>query len=747
MTRTWVHDRHLGARRVLRDPPPRRRPTPAAPAEPEPSARPEPGPDPDPEPDPPPDPSGTGLTDLVSSATPLPAHRAVTLVEHAAAAVASLHATGAVHGRLCPRAFVLLAGPPEVVLLRPSSGAPPRPAPEQAAGGVATRRSDVYALGCVLFELLTGRPPYASTATMLALTRAGLPLPPVGAYQAWVPVALDGVIARATAAVPAHRYPDAGALAAAARAAVAEAEALDPMAALLLPVWSRADAVDPPTAPLDTVVLGIRAALAPPGVTPPAAVPRTGPTALAVPQIPVPAADLAAEPTAIPDRPGPAGEPADRGGPRPGRRLPRGLPDAEEPHSSAEGVRAAAAMPARGSAERVRTSAAVRRARPHRTADTTGPGPRRPPVRSAVLRRAVHHPALRRAVAWAATAVVIAATAGLLAALAPARSTVLTGHDGPVRVLATGRLDGRPIVVSGGQDATVRVWDVATGRPVGAPLTGHTAAVHGVATALLDGRAVAVSAADDGTVRVWDIATGAPLGGPIAVRTAGPLSVVTLAGRPVVVAADGAGGVEVRDLATGARVPAHPTDPQERVRSVAATQLGDRPVAVAANVLGAARVRDLVTGAPVGPAFPAETVSVAQLGERPVVVAGRAGATAVRDLATGAPLDGQDGLAGSGAAVVTDIGGRPAVVDADGAALRVRDLSGAPVRPPLAGHDGEIDAVATVDVAEIRVAGGPETDGGTTALGLDDGPGLLGPVVLSGGADGTVRVWDLDAPR
>ena len=45
-----------------------------------------------------------------------------------------------------------------------------------------------------------------------------------------------------------------------------------------------------------------------------------------------------------------------------------------------------------------------------------------------------------------------------------AGSDPLTGHTGPVRVVAMGELDGRPIVVSGSLDETVRVWDLTSGR-------------------------------------------------------------------------------------------------------------------------------------------------------------------------------------------------------------------------------------------------------------------------------------------
>jgi WD40 repeat protein len=62
--------------------------------------------------------------------------------------------------------------------------------------------------------------------------------------------------------------------------------------------------------------------------------------------------------------------------------------------------------------------------------------------------------------------------------------------------------DGR-LLASAGEDRTLRLWDVASGRPVGEPITGHTSAIAGVAFST-DGRYVATGGQDN-TVRVWDI--------------------------------------------------------------------------------------------------------------------------------------------------------------------------------------------------------------------------------------------------
>jgi WD40 repeat protein len=94
---------------------------------------------------------------------------------------------------------------------------------------------------------------------------------------------------------------------------------------------------------------------------------------------------------------------------------------------------------------------------------------------------------------------------------------VLTGHDSVVNAVAAGTLaDGTPVIVSGRDDGTVRVWRLADGTPVGEPLRGHDGQVNAVAAGTLaDGTPVIVSGGDDGTVRVWRLADGTPLVPPL----------------------------------------------------------------------------------------------------------------------------------------------------------------------------------------------------------------------------------------
>ena len=71
------------------------------------------------------------------------------------------------------------------------------------------------------------------------------------------------------------------------------------------------------------------------------------------------------------------------------------------------------------------------------------------------------------------------------------------------------------MIVSGSGDKTVRVWDLASGKAIGAPLRSHEDEVSAVATSSLEGRPVIVSGSGDKTVRVWDLASGEAIGAPL----------------------------------------------------------------------------------------------------------------------------------------------------------------------------------------------------------------------------------------
>ena len=360
---------------------------------------------------------------------------------------------------------------------------------------------------------------------------------------------------------------------------------------------------------------------------------------------------------------------------------------------------------------------------------------------------------------------------------------VLAGHVGRVRAVAVGELDGRPVAVSGGDDGTVQLCDLASETSAGGSITGHTGAVNAVAVGELDGRPVVVSGGGDGTVRVWDLASGASAGGPFTGHTGAvnAVAVGELDGRPVVVSGGGDGTVRVWDLASGAPAGGPFTGHAGAVNAVAVGELDGRPVVVSGGGDGTVRVWDLASGAPAGGPFTghAGTVTAVAVGEldgRPVVVSG-GGDRSVRvwDLASGAPAgDPFTGHTGAvNAVAVGELDGRPVVVSGGGGyvgdgTVRVWDLaSGTPAGDPFTGHTGAVNAVAVgeLDGRPVVVSGGGGYVGDGTvrvwdlASGTPAGDPFTGhtgavnavavgeldgrPVVVSGGDDRTVRVWDL----
>jgi WD40 repeat protein len=89
-----------------------------------------------------------------------------------------------------------------------------------------------------------------------------------------------------------------------------------------------------------------------------------------------------------------------------------------------------------------------------------------------------------------------------------------TGYDKSVEAIAITRWNGRTLVVSGGGERNISTWDLECGRQIGEPLEGHDDYVRALAIGDIDGRHIIVSGGDDRTVRMWDLDERTPIGEP-----------------------------------------------------------------------------------------------------------------------------------------------------------------------------------------------------------------------------------------
>ncbi len=194
---------------------------------------------------------------------PLPPATAAKLVTQIAEALDYAHGRGVIHRDLKPNNILLdeydnvymmdfglaklLAATSHLTETGMVLGTPAYMAPEQWRGDPVDARTDVYALGVILYEMVCGQPPFEGADTPFTLMYKHLndtPQAPRSILPS-LPAGVDAVILRALAKDPAGRYDSAGALARAFSAALDGAPAAE-----VAPSAEVADAAAPPPVPL-----------------------------------------------------------------------------------------------------------------------------------------------------------------------------------------------------------------------------------------------------------------------------------------------------------------------------------------------------------------------------------------------------------------------------------------------------------------------------------------------------------------
>ncbi|MGP8008636.1 MAG: protein kinase domain-containing protein, partial [Acidimicrobiales bacterium] len=169
---------------------------------------------------------GTSLAEMLRGGTTITPSRSAQIVAQVAAALGYAHRSGVVHRDVKPGNILITkdgqvkvtdfgiaqAVSSEDHLAEAGSvmGTATYFSPEQAGGVAVDGRSDVYALGVVLYEMLVGRPPFiGDTPVAIAYQHVQETPPRPRALNPEIPVALEAIVLQAMAKLPAERYQNA----------------------------------------------------------------------------------------------------------------------------------------------------------------------------------------------------------------------------------------------------------------------------------------------------------------------------------------------------------------------------------------------------------------------------------------------------------------------------------------------------------------------------------------------------------
>lgn len=196
---------------------------------------------------------GMDLKRYIQTQYPIPYDRIVDIMQQILSAVALAHQHRIIHRDLKPQNilidesgtvkitdFGIAVALSETSITQTNSmlGSVHYLSPEQARGSMATNQSDIYAIGIILYEMLTGKVPFdGESAVTIALKHFQEEIPSVRLYDRHVPQSLENVVLKATAKDPIDRYQSAEEMSA------DLATALDP-SRLNEPAWHPANHVE-----------------------------------------------------------------------------------------------------------------------------------------------------------------------------------------------------------------------------------------------------------------------------------------------------------------------------------------------------------------------------------------------------------------------------------------------------------------------------------------------------------------------
>lgn len=166
--------------------------------------------------------AGQTLKQYIQQNSPVPVEKALDILQQLTSAISHAHQNHIIHRDIKPHnilidthgnvkitdfGIAMALSATSITQTNSVLGSVHYLSPEQARGGMANRKSDIYSLGIVMFELLTGRLPFSGeSAVSIALKHLQSETPSIRRWNPTIPQSVENIVLKATAKDPFHRY-------------------------------------------------------------------------------------------------------------------------------------------------------------------------------------------------------------------------------------------------------------------------------------------------------------------------------------------------------------------------------------------------------------------------------------------------------------------------------------------------------------------------------------------------------------